>query len=140
MEHVAILSKKGNLLGKIISGEKKIESRWYKFKKTPFGEISKGELIYFKETGENVSARAKVKEVLFFDNLDDKRIKEIFDKHKKELGVDDSYLPNILGKKFCTLMFLENVEKIEPFEINKKGFGMMAAWITVKDVNSIKLP
>lgn len=140
MDHVAILSKKNKLLNKILNGEKTIESRWYKFRKTPFGNIAEGDNIYFKESGDLVSASAKVGNALFFDNLDEKKVKEIFDKYKKELGVDDSYLPNIVEKKFCTLVYLEDVKKIEPFEINKKGFGMMAAWISVENIDSIKLP
>ena len=60
MDHLAILAKKRNLLPKIISGEKTIESRWYKFKKTPYNNISIGDTVYFKDSGEpaNVKARA----------------------------------------------------------------------------------
>ncbi len=34
-------------------------------------------------------------------------------------------------------MFLKNPTAVEPFEINKTGFGVMAAWITVKNISSI---
>ncbi len=36
------------------------------------------------------------------------------------------------------MMFLKNPQKIEPFEIDKKGFGAMAAWLTVADIEKIK--
>ena len=75
MEHIAILSKKRKILDKIISGEKIIESRWYKFKKTPFEVISAGETVYFKESGEPVSAKAKVQKALFFKDLNLEKIK-----------------------------------------------------------------
>ena len=38
----------------------------------------------------------------------------------------------------CMLVFLKNVEKIEPFEINKSGFGIMSAWISVESIPKIK--
>ncbi len=139
MEHIAILSKKRKILDKIISGEKTIESRWYKFKKTPFEAISAGEIIYFKESGEPVSAKAKVQKALFFKDLNLEKIKEILLEHGKGICMDISYAENIQDKRFCTLVFLEDVQKTEPFAINKKGFGLMAAWITTKDIAKLKI-
>lgn len=138
MDHLAILSKEGNLLGKILSGEKKIESRWYKSKKTPYQNIAAGDIVYFKESGELVSAKAGVAKVLFFDKLHEQKIKDLLAQYAKELGVPMSYLDKIKGKNFCTFIFLENVEQIEPFAVDKKGFGMMAAWITVKSIEMLK--
>jgi hypothetical protein len=37
------------------------------------------------------------------------------------------------------LIFLENPQKIEPFLINKKGYGAMASWIIVKNIKEIKI-
>ena len=65
MEYLAILSKQSRLLAKILSREKTIESSWYKFKKTPYKNIAIGDTIYFKESGEPVTAReAQVSKVL----------------------------------------------------------------------------
>ncbi len=138
MEHLAILSKQSKLLAKILSGEKTIESRWYKFKKTPYENIAVGEVIYFKESGELVTARAIVSKVLFFDNLNEHKIRNLLEEYGARLGVSLSYAEKVKDKNFCTLVFLENVEEIEPFEINKKGYGLMAAWITIDRIDSIK--
>ena len=137
MEHLAILSKQSRLLAKILSGEKIIESRWYKSKKTPYENIVVNEIIYFKESGEPVTARAKVAKVLFFDRLTESKIKNLLGKYGSSLGVSGSYLENVKDTNFCTLMFLEKAERIEPFQINKKGYGMMAAWITVDRIEKI---
>ena len=138
MEHLAILSKQGKLLAKILNSEKTIESRWYKFKKTPYENIAAGDIIYFKESGEPVSAKAKVSKVLFFDKLNEDKIRRLLEEYGSRLGVYLSYLEKVKDKNFCTLIFLENVEKIELFEINKKGFGLMAAWISVEKIEKIK--
>ncbi len=139
MEHLAILSKQSKLLAKILSGEKSIESRWYKFKKTPYQNIAAGDIIYFKESGEAVTAKASVSKVLFFDSLNENKIRNIFQEYGRRLGVPASYAEKVKGKKFCSLIFLSNVEEVEPFQINKKGYGMMSAWITVDKIEKIRV-
>jgi len=138
MEHLAILNKKLNLLPKILIGKKTIESRWYKFKKDPYQNISSGEIVYFKNSGEPVSVKAMVEKVLFFENLDNAKIKDLLEVYGSCIGVDISYLENLTGKNYCTLIFLKDVEEIKPFEIDKKGYGNMAAWITLDSIETIK--
>ena len=139
MYHLAILAKKRELLPKIISGEKTIESRWYKFKKTPYNSISKGDIVYFKDSGKPVTAKAEVSKVLFFDNLDESKVRNILRKYGKQICIPESYAKNLLGKNFCTLIFLENVKEVEPFHVDKRGYGMMAAWITLEDISQIRI-
>ena len=139
MDHLAILAKKRKLLSKIISSEKNIESRWYKFKRTPYDNISVGEMIYFKDSGDPVTVKAKVSEVLFFQDLNLEKIKWILEKYGKNIGILSSFPPELIGKKFCTLIFLHEVEEIKPFNIDKTGYGLMAAWITIDDIERIKI-
>ena len=139
MHHIAILSKNLKLLQKILSKEKTIESRWYKFKKTPYKNISIGDKIFFKDSGEPITAEAIVNKILFFDNLDKDKIIKILKEYGKQICVPMSYAEELEGKKFCTLIFIKDVKKIKPFNINKKGYGMMAAWITLDDVNKIRI-
>ena len=138
MEHLAILSKKRKLIDKILSGEKKIESRWYKFKRHPFGSIFKGDIIYFKESGEPVSVKAKVEKIQTYDNLNLDLITGIIKKYGGDIGIDLSFIQEVKDKRFCILIYLDDVQKIEPFEINKKGYGMMNAWISIDDINKLR--
>ncbi len=136
MDHLAILKKKW--LEKILSGEKTIESRWYKQRRTPYQKIAKGDVIYFKEAGKPVTARATVQEALFFDMLTEEKIRNILTRYGKQINMNLGVIPKLLDKKYCTLVVLENVEKIQPFAINKKGYGVQAAWITVENIETIK--
>jgi len=138
MEHLAILSKKRRLLIKILSGEKKIESRWYKFKKPPLGVISIGDIIYFKESGCPVSAKAIVENIITYENLTPHRIVEIIKKYGSSIGIDLNFVEEVKDKRFCVLIFLGNPQKIEPFEINKKRYGLTSAWITIDNINKLK--
>ena len=142
MEHLAIMRKSWGLTKKILAGEKKIESRWYKSKYPPWNNIKTGEKVYFKDSGEQVSIKAEVDRVLQFSNLTQERIKEILDKYGEEDGLSIGDIPKFFemfkDKKYCILIFLKNPQKIKPFTINKKGFGMMSAWICINDIDSLK--
>lgn len=140
MEHLAILDKKRKLLTKILTGEKTIESRWYKSKVAPWGNIHAGETIYFKESGDQVSVKAKISEVMQF-YLPQTNIPELLEKYHKEICFSrpmSELVPWCKQRKYCILIRLKNVEPIEPFDINKKGFGLMAAWIMVDRIDQIK--
>lgn len=138
MEHVAILARKQRLLGKILAGEKTIESRWSKTRRPPFRAIAPGEIVYFKESGCPVSAKATVQKVLFFDDLDDRRIRELLATYHDALGVSLSYAEHVKGRRYCTLIFLAKVQALEPFAIDKQGFGLMAAWLSVPAIAAIR--
>ncbi|MBI4140375.1 hypothetical protein HY485_00915 [Candidatus Woesearchaeota archaeon] len=143
MDHIAILNKSWNLLGKILSGEKTIESRWYKFRRAPWNKIFAGETVYFKNSGEQITVRAKVDKVLQFSDLSEQKVKEILDLYHLQIGIPENkvseFVAQFRNKKYCILVFLKSVQKIVPFEISKKGFGVMSAWLCVDDIEEIKI-
>jgi ASC-1-like (ASCH) protein len=143
MDHLAIMRKSWGLLPKILNGEKTIESRWYRNKYSPWDKIKKGDTVYFKNSGgEPVTVKAEVLDVLQFSNLTPKKVKEILNEYgardglgKKEI---DNYYEKFKDKNYCLLIFIKNPEKIEPFEVDKKGFGAMSAWITIDNIKMIR--
>lgn len=143
MDHVAIMKKSWKLTEKILSGEKSIESRWYKSKRSPWGKIKKGDIVYFKDSGEPVSIKAKVENVMTFFDLNPIKIKQILNKYSEDDGIDKSQLPKFFkrfkDKKYCLLIFLKEPKRIKPFYINKTGFGMMSAWLVTEDIDKIKV-
>lgn len=143
MDHVAIMKKSWGLLPKILSGEKTIESRWYKFKVAPWGRIKRSDSVYFKNSGEPVTVRSKVLKVLSFESLTQGKVKEILREYGQRDGIRpkdlDRFYQLFKDKKYCLLIFLKETQKIRPFDINKKGFGLMAAWLCVSDINQIKV-
>jgi ASC-1-like (ASCH) protein len=142
MEHLAIMKKSWGLLPKIITGEKTIESRWYKNKYAPWNKIAKGDIVYFKNFGERVSINAIVANVLQFSNLTPTKTRKILTKYGSRDGIPKNevakYCKIFKDKKYCLLVFLKNPKKIIPFKINKTGFGAMSAWIVVENMNQIK--
>jgi ASC-1-like (ASCH) protein len=143
--HIAIMRKSWGLTQKILTGEKTIESRWYMNRYRPWGNISCGDTIYFKDSGDPVTLRATVDKVMQFENLTPLKVKKILNKYARAdgLGVNkrdiNSYFELFKNKKYCLLVFLKSPEKVKPFEIDKSGFGVMAAWLTVDDFSKIKV-
>ena len=137
VNHIVFLKTK--YFKKIINKEKTIESRWYKYKKPPFQQISINDILYLKESGRPVSAKAKVSKVLFFANLNPKKIKQLLKKYGKNIGVEMSFFNDIKDKKFCILVFFKNLRNIKPFEINKSGYGNRVAWIVIDNISKIRI-
>jgi hypothetical protein len=144
MEHIAIL-RKGPIFNQIISKSKTIESRWYVNRIAPYNKIFSDDTVYFKISGGEVKARAKVQKVIQYDNLNEKLILEIIKEYGKEIAPDSSekellkWAKSLTKKNYCILIFLKEVEIITPFNIDKTGFGVSCAWMTLPNVNKIKI-
>ena len=64
MYHLAIL--KNQFLNRILAGTKTIESRFSFNKIAPYNKVSVNDTIYLKESGGQVVAKAKVKDVKYY--------------------------------------------------------------------------
>jgi len=142
MWHVAIMKKEWGLIDKILSGEKTVESRWFKNKNSAWDKIKAGDCVYFKDTGGPVRVKAEVEKVLQFADLSAQKAKEILRQYgEADLGAKE-IMPQIRqyvqGKNYCLLVFLKNPQEVEPFDIDKTGFGAMCAWLTVDDIKKLK--
>ena len=137
------MKKSWGLTEKILMGQKKIESRWYKAKVAPWDRIKEGEVIYFKNSGEPVTLKAEVEKVLQFSNLTQDKVKGILTEYGELDGIENNQINDFYhffkDKNYCMLIFLTNPQKVKPFNIDKTGFGMMSAWLMVDDIEKIKV-
>jgi len=140
MTHIAIMKKSWNLIDKILSGEKTIESRWYKAKFAPWNRIEKGDTVYFKDSGEPVTAKAKVDKVLQFDDLNKEKFEEIIEKYADQICFKNrEYNEYYQSKKYCILIFLKGAQELDkPFDIDKTGYGMSTAWMCMNHIDEVK--
>jgi len=142
-DHVAIMKKSWGLIPKILDGTKTCESRWYKSRIVPWDRIHPGDTVYFKDSGEPVTAKATVSKVLQYKIKDNNHALEVMEKHaKKDLGlkrIPKGIKNYILDKNYAIFVFIDSVKKVKQFKIDKTGFGSMSAWITVGDINKVKL-
>ena len=128
MRHIAILREP--FFSMVLSGAKTIESRWSKHKISPFNKVREGDEILLKLTGKPVTARARVKEVKYF-NLTPEIVEEIRINYGKQIGTDKfEDWEGTLIKRYCTLIWLGDVEKTAPIEVPRSNG---AGWIILKD-------
>lgn len=128
MQHIAILRQP--FFDMVLSGKKTIESRWSNNKIAPYGKVSVGDTILLKETGKMVTAIAKVSKVQYYQ-LTPSIVEDIRAKYGKQIGTDKfEDWQSTLHKKYCTLIWLKDVEVVEPLPV-KRSNG--AGWIVVKD-------
>lgn len=128
MQHIAILRQP--FFDMVLSGEKTIESRWSNNKIAPYGKVSVGDTILLKQTGKMVTAVAKASKVKYYQ-LTPEIVEEIRAKYGKKIGADKfEDWQSTLHKKYCTLIWLKDVETIEPLPV-KRSNG--AGWLVVKD-------
>ena len=143
MDHVAIMKKSWGLTPKILSGQKRIESRWYKSKCPPWDKIKRNDAVYFKDSCKPVSVKATVEKIMSFSDLTPQKVKKILDEYGEEDGLEKNKTPDFFklfkDRKYCLLIFLKNPKKVKPFEIDKTGFGMMSAWLCVDTIDKIRI-
>ncbi len=109
----------------ILEGKKRVESRFSKKKIAPYEKIKKEDIVLVKKSGGNILAYFTIKEVLFFD-LQNISIEKIKARYNKELCVNDTFWENKKESKYATLIVIDQIIKLKPFPINKKG---MQTWI-----------
>lgn len=109
----------------VLEGKKTIESRFSKNKIAPYNQINKNDIVIVKKSSGNVVAYFTIKEVIFY-NLSITPISEIKAKYNEQLCVDENFWISKKSSNYATLIIIDNLVKLNPFHINKKG---MQTWI-----------
>ena len=126
MKHVAIFRQP--FFNMVLNHEKTIESRWSNKKIAPFKKVQGADTIWLKETSKLVTAKAIVARVEYYE-LTENIADEINAKYGKQIGIDKfTNWDEVKRKKYCTLIWLKDVEMVEPFAVSK-SHG--AGWIVM---------
>lgn len=137
MEHIVILKK--NILDKILSGEKTIETRFTKNKCVPFKKVAEGDTLFLKAVGGEILAKAVVKKVENYV-LNEQKLRQIVNLYHKEIGVESSKVEQFVlkrkDKNYAVLVWLSELKNISPFSV-KKSYG--AGWICCSSIEEYKL-
>ena len=126
--HLVILKKP--YLKMIMAGRKTVELRLHKTRQPAFGKVSPGDKLFLKESSGPVRATATAGEVKSFENLTPKRILEIKRLYNRDIGGPDEYWRDRMKCRYCFLVWLKDVEAIEPIRIQKKDWR---AWVVLQE-------
>lgn len=117
MEHLAIMKK--GYIEKILSGEKKIESRFSKNKIAPYHNIFPGDTVYMQEVGKDVTAAFEVKDVLFFELRSEEDVDRVRAQYGEDICADDEFWEMKKSARYATLIFIKAPKAIVPFKVHK---------------------
>lgn len=126
--HLVILKKP--YLDAILSGQKRIESRFTKMRRYAFGRVSPGDKLFFKVSSGPVCAAATVAAVKNFENLTPKQIRELKRRYNHYIRGSEEYWRSKMNCRFGFLVWLKGVEPIEPVRIRKKDWR---AWVVLTE-------
>ena len=132
--HLVILKKP--YLEAILGGRKRIESRFTQTRRSPFGKVQPGDKLFLKESAGLVCAVASVAAVKYFESLTPKRIIELKERYNHDVGGDDEYWQSKADCRFGFLVWLRDVEPIEPVRIGKKDWR---AWVVLTEQENFGL-
>ena len=123
--HIAILKKR--YLQLILDGQKSIECRLTKIRRTPYQSIVKGQTIYLKESAGPIRALAQAQKVLFRQDLTPRDIQKLKIKYNQQILGTDQFWQQKENARYATIIWLKNIRPITPKKFTQKG---QAAWIT----------
>ena len=124
--HLAILKKA--YLDAILDGHKIVESRFTRTHRAPFGRISNGDKIFLKQSSGPVCGAASVSAVKQFEDLTPTKVLHIKKRYNHLIRAGDQFWQSKIDSKFGLLVWLKDVKRIEPIQIDKKDWR---AWVVL---------
>ncbi len=126
--HLVILKKP--YLEAILAGRKQIESRFTKTRRYALGRVSAGDKLFLKESSGPVCAVASVAAVKNFQNLTPRQIIELKQEYNRQICGSDEYWQSKADCKFGLLVWLKDIQPMEPVRIGKKDWR---GWVVLTE-------
>ena len=142
MQHVVYLDAKASELEKLLSGEKTMLIRSSGDRQVPYEKVEVGDMLFFlRNNGEGlIRAKATVSSVFFSEKLTKVKSLELVEKNQDKLQLSEIQMKRWGGKRYVSLIEVDRVIRLYPFDINKSKFGNMDDWILVKDIEKLRIP
>jgi len=140
MDHLVYLDYKSKELNSIILGAKDVILRGATGRKLPYGRVKFGDTLYFCENnGDNlVKAQATVLNVTFTDKLSVEESEKLVDSLKTRILLNEKALKRFRGKRYLSIIEINNFEEISNFAFDKSSYGNMDDWLLIEDISNIK--
>jgi hypothetical protein len=141
MDHIVYLDASAKELDLLFSGKKSMIIRGATGRKMPYGRVNQGDTLYFINNNSEgvIQARAKVERVLNSDRMTEEESAQLIDRHQNMLLLSKKQYDRWAGKRYLVLIEVKEVEKVEPFRIDKSGFGNMDDWLPVEQIEKVRI-
>jgi hypothetical protein len=133
MDHIVYLDAKAKELENLVKGNKSMIIRGAAGRKIPHGRVSEGDTLYFiNNNGEGkIKARGVVSIVINSDKLSVEESFETIIRHQDKLQLPDKLFERWAGKRYLVLIGVDNIQQVEPFQIDRSNFTNMDDWLPV---------
>ena len=141
MEHVVYLDTQSGEMENLLVGKKTMIVRGAAGRKLPYGRVNPGDILYFlNNDGKGlVQARAKVCQVLNSEPLTSEASQKLLADHQDALQLTEKQQQRWRGKRYLVLITVGAIQELEPFQIDRSGYGNMDDWLPVGDIHSVKI-
>ncbi len=140
MDHIVYLDAKAKELENLESGTKTLIIRSATGRKLPYGRVEVSDILYFAENNGDglIKAKAGVKSVFFSEKLTKEESEKMVKENQSKLQLNSSLMKRFAGKRYLTLVEVENFETLFPFKFDRSGFGNMDDWLPVENIENVR--
>jgi hypothetical protein len=140
MDHLVFVDHASGELEKLLKGEKCMIVRAGMGRKTPYGRVKPGELLYFiNNNGDGlVRAAAIVKSVSNTDLLTPEESRKLLLLKKNELHLEVEEFQEFLNKKYMVLVEVKNVCRVMEFKLDKAALQNAEDWVPIDNIDLLK--
>jgi hypothetical protein len=141
MDHVVYLDANAKELDSLLSNKKTMIIRGATGRKMPYGRVNRGDVLYFINNNSEglILAKAKVESVFNSDKLNEQESARLVENHQDRLHLTQDQFKRWAGKRYLVLIALSEVEKVEPFRIDKSDYGNMDDWLPVEEIDKVRI-
>ena len=140
MDHVVYVDHKTNELEKLLDGSKKMIIRGAAGRKMPHGRVNPGDVLYLINNNAEgfVLARAVVTSVFSSEKMITEDSHNLVKEIQPMLQLTLAQMERWSGKRYLVIIEVSQVEKIEPFLLDKSGYSNMDDWLFVKEIALVR--
>ena len=125
--HLAIFSP--DLIAKVLQNKQRLDIRLSQRAIPPYQAIKRGDKILIKKPGGKIYGEAKASNVLFFNNLNPRKIIKLRMRYGSKLMIGSNFWKRKEKAKFATVIFFNSVKRyLAPISFKKSD---RRAWVVL---------
>ena len=141
MDHVVYLDAKAKEMESLLEGGKSMIIRGAAGRKIPYKRVEKGDILYFINNNAEgvIKARAVVIRVTNSEKMSKVESARFVVAFQDKLQLTSAQFDRWAGKRYIVLIEVDQVEAIEPFQIDKSEYSNMDDWLPVEDIEAVRV-
>jgi hypothetical protein len=140
VDHVVYFDYQSQELEMLEAGSKTMIIRGAAGRKMPYGRVAAGDVLYFvlNNGGGQVRACGKVRVVFNSGEMAPEESARLVQANQLKLQLTEAQRRRWSAKRYLILIEVEDVTRVEPFAIDRSGYGNMDDWLPVGSVKLVQ--